>query len=123
MKNTTLKDLSVEALVKRYAATGVAQYEAELDDDLRKVKRLIRDIIAMEAELKARAGDRRTALMELYGHPNMQVRLNAARATLAVAPVAARAQLVAIQDSRWMPQAMHAGMSLWNLDRGVYQPT
>jgi hypothetical protein len=123
MKNATLKEFSVEELVERYAATGVAQYEAELDDDMRKVKRLITDIIAMEAELKARPGDRRVALIELYGHPNMQVRLNAARATLAVAPETARAQLVAIQDSRRMPQAMHAGMSLWNLERGVYRPT
>ncbi len=123
MNKANLQDLSVEALIERYAAVGVAQYEAELDDNLRKFNRLVDDIIAVEAELKSRPGDQRTALLTLYDHANMQVRLNAAHATLAVAPQAARGLLVAIRDSRWMPQALHAGMSLWNLEKGVYRPT
>lgn len=118
-----IKDMPVHELVERYAATGVAQHEAELDSDMRKFRRLVDDIIAVEAELKARTGDARSALLDLYHHPNMQVRLNAARATLAIAPEAARAQLAAIRDSHWMPQAMHAGMSLRNLDKGIYRPS
>jgi hypothetical protein len=118
-----LKQMSVESLVERYAAIGIAQYEAELDDNTPKFNRLVDDLIAVEAELKARTGDQRAALMNLYDHPNMQVRLNAAQATLAVAPEAARALLLAIRESRWMPQALHAGMSLWNLENGVYRPT
>lgn len=50
--------------------------------------------------------------------PDMQVRLNAAKATLAVAPKAARQKLEDIAGSGW-PLAGDAGMSLWNLDRGV----
>ncbi|MET0705817.1 MAG: DUF2019 domain-containing protein, partial [Tardiphaga sp.] len=46
----------------------------------------------------------------------------AAKLTLAVAPVEARAQLQAIADSKWFPQAGDAGMSLWNLERGVFKP-
>jgi len=122
-KKDRFKELPIEVLVERYAAVGIAQYEAELDSNMRKIKRLIVDIIAIEAELKTREGDGRSALMELYRHPNIQVRLNAARATLAVAPDAGRAQLIAIRDSHWMPQAMHAGMSLRNLDKGMYKPT
>lgn len=74
-------------------------------------------------ELKRREGDERSALLRLFGHPNMQVRLQAAKKTLAVAPVEARAQLEAIAASKWFPQAGDAGMSLWNLDNGVFKPT
>jgi hypothetical protein len=123
MTKANLESVPVEALVERYAALGVAQYEAELDDNLRKFNRLFHDVTAIEAELKSRAGDQRTALLKLYDHGNMQVRLNAARVTLAVAPVAARGLLLAIRESRWMPQALHAGMSLRNLEKGVYRPT
>ena len=123
MKHTRLAEMSVEELVERYAAISVGQYEAELDDDTRKFNRLVDDLIATQAELKSRDNDARIALMRLYNYPNMQARLNAAKATLAVAPEAARAQLVAIRDSRWMPQAMDAGMSLRNLEKGVYRPT
>jgi hypothetical protein len=63
------------------------------------------------------------ALDSLFEHPNMQVRLNAAKATLAVAPKAARQALEAIAASRHHPQAGDAGMSLWNLDEGVFKPT
>lgn len=122
MTGTSLDRRSIEELVDRSAATGVAQDEAELDDDIGKYNRLVDDIIAVEAELKSRTGDQRTALMKLYDHPNMQVRLNAAHATLAVAPEAARALLMTIRESRWMPQAMQAGMSLRNLENGVYRP-
>lgn len=123
MKKANLQDLSVEALIKHYVTVGVAQYEAELDDNTRKFNRLYDDVKAVEAELKSRPGDQRTALLTLYNHANMQVRLNAAHATLAVAPEAARGLLVAIRDSRWMPQALDAGMSLRNLEEGVFRPT
>jgi len=49
--------------------------------------------------------------------------LKAVKATLAVAPEAARQELQAIADSREYPQAGEAGMSLWNLDRGIFKPT
>jgi len=77
----------------------------------------------VEAELKSRASDQRRALMTLYEHPSAQVRLNAAKATLAVAPVEAREQLEAIANSGDFPQYGHAGMSLDALDRGIFKPT
>jgi len=51
------------------------------------------------------------------------VRLQAAKLTLAVAPVEARSQLEDIVKLQWFPQSGDAGMSLWNLDRGVFKPT
>jgi hypothetical protein len=74
-------------------------------------------------ELRVRKGDQRRALLALYDHPSVQVRLKAAKATLAVAPLEARAALEAIRASNWQPQALDAGMSLRNLDNGVFKPT
>jgi hypothetical protein len=50
--------------------------------------------------------------MRFYAHENFQVRLNAAKATLAVARAEAEAQLEAIAASNHMPQAGAAGMAL-----------
>jgi hypothetical protein len=78
---------------------------------------------AISQELKGRSEDQRRALLSLYHHPNMQVRVKAAKATLAVAPRDARKALEEIKASGWQPQALEAGMSLWNLDRGIFKPT
>ena len=52
----------------------------------------------------------------------MQVRLNAAKLTLAVAPKAAREALEAIASSHHYPQAGDAGMTLFALDDGIFEP-
>jgi Domain of unknown function (DUF2019) len=80
------------------------------------------EMVAIEDELKTRDGDQRRELLSLYNHPNAQVRLNAIKATLAVAPEIARQALQAIADSREYPQAGDAGMSLWNLEQGIFEP-
>jgi hypothetical protein len=61
--------------------------------------------------------------LRLYGHPNAQVRLMAAKATLALVPEAGRRLLQAIAESGPGPQAGDAGMSLDNLARGIFKPT
>jgi hypothetical protein len=123
MKRPGLTDFSVDELVNRFAEIGVAQDNALLKDDIAKFNRLYSEKDAIAKELKFREGDQRRALLTLFNHDNMQVRLNAAKATLAVAPDAARKKLESIANSRLYPQAGDAGMSLWNLDRGVFKPT
>lgn len=49
--------------------------------------------------------------------------MKAALSTLALEPKKARMVLEAISLSGRQPQAMQAGMSLRNLDRGVFKPT
>jgi uncharacterized protein DUF2019 len=122
MKRPSLNEMSVDQLVERFTALAVEQDDALLKDDIAKVNRLF-DRLEAVAELKMRQGDQRRALMPLYQYPNMQVRVKAAQATLAVAPQAARQCLQEIQASDWQPQALEAGMSLWNLERGVFKPT
>ena len=94
-----------------------------LGGETTKFNRLFARMMDVSNELKSRDGDQRVQLLQLFSHPNMQVRLQAAKLTMAVAPVEARAQLEAIAASKWFPQAGDAGMSLWNLDNGVFKPT
>jgi hypothetical protein len=110
-------------LVELFAKIVVAQDEALLGGEHAKFNRLFVKMMEVSNELKSRDGDQRIQLTRLFVYPNMQVRLQAAKLALAVAPVEARAQLQAIADSNWFPQAGDAGMSLWNLDRGVFKPS
>lgn len=119
----TVEKLTVEQLVERFVSIGLAQDDALLKDETGRFNRLFGQMDAIKEELKSRPGDERRALLALYNHPNLQVRLKAVKATLAVAPQAARQALEAIANSHEFPQAGEAGMSLWNLDRGVFKPT
>jgi Domain of unknown function (DUF2019) len=122
MIQAKLEQMTTDQLVTRFAAIGIAQDQAELMGEIGKFNSLYRQMDATEKELRRRGREARLALLRLYDHPNMQVRLKAAKRTLGVAPEAARKVIQAIYDSKWYPQAGEAGMSLWNLDRGVFKP-
>jgi hypothetical protein len=111
-----LDTMSVDQLVGRFAAITAAQDDALLGHELTKFNRLFDRMLEVLEELKGRPGDQRRALMALYDYPNMQVRLQAAKLTRAVAPVEARRQIEAIAESHWMPQAGDAGMALAVMD-------
>jgi len=122
MTQIELKDLKVAELVERFATAGVEQNQALLCDQFARFSRLYWQMDAINNELRSRPGDQRRALIALFSHADMQVRLKAAKATLAVDPEAARRMLRVIVDSHQQPQAGDAGMCLWNLDRGVFVP-
>ncbi|MFG1425049.1 DUF2019 domain-containing protein [Roseixanthobacter glucoisosaccharinicivorans] len=122
MKNENLSKMSTQDLVDFYIKIGIFEYKLDYDD-IRRYKRSFFKRMTIEDELKVRPGDQRRALMALYDYPNMQVRLNAATATLAVAPEAARRLLEDIRASGWQPQAFEAGMGLRRLDDGTFKPT
>jgi len=123
MKQTSLQDMAVDALVKRFTVIALDQDKALLRREHAKFNRLFDEMEAVEGELKARNGDQRRALLRLYEHPNAQVRLKAVKATLAVAPESALRMLKTIAESREYPQAGEAGMSLENLQSGIFKPT
>lgn len=123
MKKPGLQDLSNAELTQQFAAAAAKQENAILENDIAESIRLVWRLKAIQDELKQRPEDQRSVLMQLYRHPNMQVRLHAAKATLALAPQAAREQLEAIKASEWMPAAGDAASSLRYLDRGIYKPT
>lgn len=118
-----LDAVSVEELVSRFVEIGSSQDDALLYNEIDKFNRLFDEETDILTELKSRDGDQRRVLLGLYTHPNMQVRLNAAKATLAIAPERAQEALESIRGSRRYPQAGDAGMSLRNLRSGVFMPT
>jgi Domain of unknown function (DUF2019) len=122
MKRAKLQHMTVTQLLDRFAAIGIEQDQADLKRQYARFNRLFDEMVAIEDVLKARGGDQRRELLSLFNHPNAQVRLNAVKATLAVAPELARRALQAIADSREYPQAGDAGMSIRNLESGIFKP-
>jgi hypothetical protein len=123
MSKITLSGMTTDDLVARFAEIGRAQDRALLGGETAKFNRLFSQMTDVSNELKSRPGDARRALVTLYSYPSTQVQLKAAKHTLAVAPVEARRKIEEIADSKWFPQAGEAGMSLLNLDRGIFKPT
>lgn len=113
-----LTSLSNADIVKAFVDLCIEQHDAMDGNEQARVNRLFWRIHALENELKSRPGDQRRILMQLFGHPNMQVRLTAARANLAIDYAAARRELEAIVAERWFPQSGDAGMTLYFLDTG-----
>ncbi|WP_425327180.1 DUF2019 domain-containing protein [Rhodopseudomonas palustris] len=93
MRKPDLHGMATPDLVALFAKVTVDQDEALLGNRIAKFNRLFGVMIEISDELKGREGDQRTALLSLFEYPNMQVRLQAAKLTLAVAPVEARRQL------------------------------
>jgi|HubBroStandDraft_4_1064222.scaffolds.fasta_scaffold92370_2 hypothetical protein len=122
MKKSNCKSLTVVELVDQFAAICFEQDKAEFEDDIATYNRLYDQKVAVLDELKERPGDQRTALLRLYEHSNLQVKLQAAKATLAVAPEAARRMLREIESWGRQPYAGDAGMCLVSLDRGIFVP-
>ncbi len=115
--------MTVSQLVDLFAANCIDQDRALLYSDIQKFNRLYLRMAAIRDELQRRPGDQRRALLELYDHSNAQVRLQAARASLAVAPEAARTLIEVVANSNKFPQAGDAGMTLDALDRGIFKPS
>ena len=122
MKGVKLQELMIDELVKRFAELVIAQDNAELYGEIPKYNRLFKEMEAVDQELRARGRVARLALLRLFNHSNMQVRVQAAIDSLGVAPESARKVLEAIRASKWQPQAMAAGMILRGLDSGQYKP-
>jgi uncharacterized protein YdcH (DUF465 family) len=123
MKRRNLESLSVPDLVDRFATIALEQDRALLYSEIAKFNRLFEKMNRVEAELKSRSGNQRRALKALYEHPNAQVRLKAATATLGVMTKRARTLIEEIANSRKFPQAGDADMTLDALDRGIFNPT
>jgi hypothetical protein len=123
MKPFQPQEMTVDQLVDQFRNIALEQDEALLTNEIAKFNRLFDSMDAIKMELKARAGDQRRALIPLLAHPNAQVRLKAAIATLGVAPQPARQALQAISDRQEYPQAADARGMMRALDEGRFTPT
>lgn len=118
-----LEKMTVDQLVDRFLTIALDQDRAIRDDNNAKYNRLYDQLEAVKQELRSRPGDQRRALISLYEHPNAQVRLKSAIATLALAPEAARRTLQSISDHQEYPQAADARGLMSALNDGSFVPS
>src|SRR5579862_5595826 len=104
--------MTVDELVATFEEVCLAQDKELRNARLHKKPELVHRLFAIGDELKKRGRDARLALMKLYDHPNMHVRLKAASYTLAVAPGPARQLIEKIAWFGHMPQAADARETL-----------
>jgi hypothetical protein len=123
MTQANPQKMSIEQLVDRFVGIALDQDEAIRKEKNTKFNRLFREMRIIEDELKDRPGDQRSSLVRFLKHPNAQVRLRAAIATLALKPDAARMTLQNISDLNEYPQAPDARGMLRALDDGSYTPS
>ena len=123
MKRTKLQGVTVDQLVARFTTIPLDQDKALRSGQHAKFNRLFDDLEAIKQELQNRAGDQRRALIALLAHPNAQVRLKSAIATLALVPDAARATLQTISDQNEYPQAAYARDMINALGDGRFIPS
>lgn len=122
MNLKSFENSTVDELVAQFAEACVAQDRALANSKITVFNKLYKQMDSAQKELRKRGRDARLKLLRLCEHPNPQVRLQAARFTLGIAPVEARQTIEAIAKSGWMPQAGDARGTLRSLDEGVFKP-
>lgn len=120
MNQNDLEEATVEELVAMFTAIAVKQNAALEGVRSAEHNRLYRQMEKVEAQLKAREGDQRRALLALYRHFNPTVRFKAAMVTFVFAPREAREVLQLIKDRKEFPIAMNASQMLSAVDEGRY---
>lgn len=114
--------MSNEQIIEKFVSIGMQQFELRQKLLISKFNVLYKKQRELAQELARRAGDQRYLLKALYSHPNNQVRLNAAKNTLAIVRSEARAVLEDIEKNGKSIESMDAGMCLWALDEGIFKP-
>jgi hypothetical protein len=120
MNRDKLGKLTIEELVEGFVVIALEQDKALRHGQHAKYNRLFDQMETIKQELQERTGDQRQALVALHSHPNAQVRLKSAIATLALAPEAAQRTLQAISERNEYPQAVYARDMISALDKGSY---
>lgn len=119
MIQNNLNSLTVDQLVKKFTEIGIAQDKAEDADNVSLFNRLYREMDAVDQEIRKRGAEARLALLQLCEHPNLQVKLQAAKFAYGASPEIAQKCLQVICDSKIPPQYLDAGMSLQSIADGT----
>jgi hypothetical protein len=123
MSGIELKTLNNEQLVDWFRNRALYKVIALLDSDIPNVTKLYWEMEAIEDELRSRGMTARKALIRLMDDENIRVRYEAARRLLAVAPEKALQTIKHITATHKMPEAGEAGMTLSNLEKGIFKPS
>ncbi|WP_341988978.1 DUF2019 domain-containing protein [Azorhizobium sp. AG788] len=119
-----IKKMTNENIIEYFIALSKKRTEADSYMDIYTYNKIYKILQVIEKELKSRPGDQRSILIPLIFHPNLQVRLNASLATLAVTPDALMMlRAIAALDVAWEPEQIEALHSVEAIDEGRYIPT
>ncbi len=119
MTDPDLKALTDEQLAQRFCDLSLEEYDAGRGNELKRVIRLARAVIAITRVLESRGADALRVLLPLLNHPNAQVRLDAARAIMPVEQDRATATLKALSERGPSAQRGAAGMALYYEEKGI----
>ena len=118
-----LDKLTTNELVARFASLSEQQYPLILTDEIKKYNRLVDKQAEIDKELRRRGIAARLELTKLFNHPNIQVRLIAARHSIGVAREPALNMLRQIMKEDFGPFRLSAGMTVALVEDGTINPT
>jgi hypothetical protein len=121
MRRPDLSGRSNEQLIARFVGDGEAQYQALIRLDNLAYDKMIRDMMYITSELKWRVPDARPALLPLLSHPNVSVRLAAARICMRFAVAQALPVVRDIEANYSEEIGMEASDILSNYESGEYE--
>ena len=125
-ENIDLKAMSLDEVLERFEAISLVEdevaFEPDLKEDIGKDMACHHALEAVSNELMARGVEARRAVLKLYDHYNEQVRLNAAIASFAVAPEAARRVMEDLRSSVVAGVFFVTTMMLDDLNSGKWVP-
>jgi hypothetical protein len=122
MTRHNLDALSDEELVTRFAEAAKQRGAAVLDSATRRANRIFRHMWSINNELRFRGKAARLKLIPLLDDKDRFVRYYAAKHLLSLVPDRARAEIE--RNAKYTYDAIcgDAGMTLYNLDTGVFKP-
>ncbi|MAS13296.1 MAG: hypothetical protein CMH69_08335 [Nitratireductor sp.] len=106
------KAVPADATVQEFIDLSLTQHEAVLYLETRAYNRAYEKIRKLVDKLRLSPGDQRHALIDLFDHPNPQVRLNAAKYAHPLFPEESIQVVQSIIDAKKYPQEAHARSAL-----------
>lgn len=117
-----LDSLSIDELVRHFVLLSEQQYPFTLNDEGPKATGLIMRRSKINQELQRRGVAARMELTRLFTHPNIQVRLNAAKSSLGVTREAALHVLRQVAREDLGPFRLDARMTIALVEDGTVIP-
>lgn len=121
-RKTQMCSMSLDEIKEYFIELSAKKRETDDYFDTYTYNKIFKILREIRSELKQRPGDQRSILIPLIAHPNLQVRLNASAATLAITPDALT-MLRAIASLGWDPERSEARSLVDAIDEGRYIPT
>ena len=118
-----LDKLTLDELISLFVSLSEQQYPLTLNDEVKLGSRLVKRQDEIGKELRQRGIEARLELTKLFDHPNIQVRMNAAKRSLGIAREPALNALRKIVKEDFGAFRLSAGMTVALVEDGTITPT